>query len=205
MASPILRSALLLFLHHGSWLIVVLMPCRADSLAVGMLAALAWRSPAARAWLVTNLRSLRLALAVLTVGAYFLWAYSPQSTTIAMQSIGYSWMACFYLVALPLTLVNSTGLLASAMRAGWLRELGRVSYCVYIIHLVVNAGCHAVLLHARTTIATVPGLAVTALAARRHLWGRQALVAVAGRAPFEARTPVHVLTTDRARPSILRA
>ena len=50
------------------------------------------------------------------------------------------------------------------MRMAWLKELGKVSYCIYIIHLVVNVGCHTVL-HKSPQISTPTGVAVTIFAA----------------------------------------
>jgi len=55
--------------------------------------------------------------------------------------LGYSCMALFYGVMLLLVLARPTSLLRRAARIGWLRELGRVSYCVYLIHLVSTCSC----------------------------------------------------------------
>jgi peptidoglycan/LPS O-acetylase OafA/YrhL len=163
-AAPLFRIFLLCVLHHPSWAITVLMPCRADSLAVGMLAAIAWRNDAARNWLSTHTRTLYVALGFLSAGAAILWMYSPQSVTVGMQSIGYTWMAFFYVVVMLLALLRTGGPIAKVMRMGWLRELGRVSYCMYLIHLVVNLLCHTILLHSRPKISTGKGLAVSILA-----------------------------------------
>ena len=46
-------------------------------------------------------------------------------------------------------------------RMAWLRELGRVPYCVYIIHLVVNVFCHLLLRRASPATADARGAAVT--------------------------------------------
>jgi peptidoglycan/LPS O-acetylase OafA/YrhL len=163
-ATPLLRSFLLYRAGQPSWAIVVATPCRSDGLALGMLAALCWRDPAARAWLSSHIRTIYAALCALGGGAVFLWVHSPQSGTVMMQTVGFTWMACFYLTILAATLASPTGPLARWMRVRWLRELGRVSYCVYIIHLVVDTLCHALLLHSRPVISTSRGLAVTALA-----------------------------------------
>jgi peptidoglycan/LPS O-acetylase OafA/YrhL len=165
LAVPLFRIFLLSVIHHGSWAITVLTPCRADTLAVGMLAAVAWRDPAAHAWLSTHARTLYVALGFLCAGVALLWIDSPDSTTIWMQSIGYSWMAFFYVSILLLALLKPGGPIAVVMRMGWLRELGRVSYCIYLIHLVVNLACHAILLHSVPTISNGKAVAVTLLAA----------------------------------------
>ena len=81
-----------------------------------------------------------------------------------MQIAGYTWVALFFAVVLLLALQHSSGPIASVMRMRWLRELGAVSYCVYVIHLVVNLVCHRVLLHGDPTIATPKGVVVTVFA-----------------------------------------
>jgi len=50
-------------------------------------------------------------------------------------------------------------------RMRWLRELGRISYRVYIIHVAVNVICHAMLLRDTPRVSTPKGLAVSVFAA----------------------------------------
>jgi peptidoglycan/LPS O-acetylase OafA/YrhL len=56
---------------------------------------------------------------------------------MAMISAGYTWLAFFYVVTLLMVLGNPAGPIASVMRLRGLRRLGRISYCVYIIHQAV--------------------------------------------------------------------
>jgi len=144
---PLLRFCLLQYFHAAPWLVGVVMPTRADSFAVGMLAAILWRNASVRARLATRPRVLYLFLGLFSAGAVVLWRWSPQSLTFGMESAGYTCMAIFYGVILLLVLARPTSLLAGAARISWLRELGSVSYCVYLIHLVVDVFCHAILLH----------------------------------------------------------
>jgi peptidoglycan/LPS O-acetylase OafA/YrhL len=62
-----------------------------------------------------------------------------------MQSVGFSWLAIFFGLILILTLVSPRGPIASLARMSWLHELGRVSYCLYLIHQAVNLFCQAIL------------------------------------------------------------
>jgi len=165
MAVPVLRTALVYWVHASSGLVTVLMPCRADALALGMLAAALWRNEGWRDWLEQDGNKLYSLLALLLVGVAFLWIWAPQSGTAAMQTFGFTWLGMFYVVALLLSLLRTGGPIARVMRVGWLRELGTVSYCVYIIHIVVNVVCHAVLLHATPKISTPKGAVVTVAAA----------------------------------------
>jgi peptidoglycan/LPS O-acetylase OafA/YrhL len=123
----------------------ILMPCRADSLAIGMLLAILWRKPQSHRWLQSNPLIIYFLVAGFLVGVLLLEAYSPSHHSIAMQSIGFSWLAIFFGLILVLSLVSPRGPIASLARMSWLHELGRVSYCLYIIHQAVNLFCHAIL------------------------------------------------------------
>ena len=143
-AAPLLR-VVLLALRTDPWLVSVLMPCRADSLAIGMLAAVFWRKEGFREWLSDRSGTLYAILAVLFAGVAALWKWSPESQTLGMETIGFTWLAAFFVVILLLALTRRDGPIARLARVAWLRELGRVSYCFYIIHLVVNVFCHTLL------------------------------------------------------------
>jgi peptidoglycan/LPS O-acetylase OafA/YrhL len=123
----------------------ILMPCRADSLAIGMLVAFLWRKPQSHKWLEDHRRILYRLFGVFLTGVLVLGTYWPSSGSIAMQSVGYSWLAIFFALLLLLTLVNPAGHIASLASMRALRELGNVSYCLYIIHQAVNLLCHAIL------------------------------------------------------------
>lgn len=123
----------------------VLMPCRADTLAIGMLVAFLWRIPLSHKWLEDHRRTLYFALGVFLTGVIVLTAYSPSFHSIAMQSIGFSWLGIFFALLLILTLVNPAGPIAALARMRVLRELGKVSYCLYLIHPAVNLFCRAAL------------------------------------------------------------
>jgi peptidoglycan/LPS O-acetylase OafA/YrhL len=163
-AAPLIRTYLRFVTHMPQMMIATRTVCRMDALAIGMLAATWVRSPAGANLLRNNVAVLRWVLAVLTVGAGLLWAFAYGSMTAGMQTIGFTWIACFYAAVLLLAVVNSEGWLARFLRLGILRELGSVSYCVYLIHVVANVGLHAVILHHAPRISTVSGALVTLLA-----------------------------------------
>jgi peptidoglycan/LPS O-acetylase OafA/YrhL len=165
MAVPLLRIFLLRVLHVPNPEITVLVICRADALAIGMLTAALTRGETPLLSIERNIKKLFVSLGILLSGVVVLWKFSPQASTFGMQSIGYTWMALFYAVILVLGIGHQRGWIARLLRTGWLRELGVVSYCVYIIHIVVNVVLHAVLLHKVPRISTGKGAAVTVLAA----------------------------------------
>ena len=122
-----------------------LMPCRADALAMGIMAALLWQSGAFRSWLSDHAFLLYGMVGMSLAGVLVLGRYSPMYWSFAMESIGYTWIASFYTGILLLALGAPSGPVARLARTGWLRELGRVSYCLYIVHLGVSYSCQALL------------------------------------------------------------
>jgi peptidoglycan/LPS O-acetylase OafA/YrhL len=110
-----------------------------------MLVAFLWRKPQSHKWLEDHRPILYSLFGVFLTGVVVLGTYWPSSGSIAMQSVGYSWLAIFFSLLLLLTLVNPAGHIASLASMRALRELGNVSYCLYIIHQAVNLLCHAIL------------------------------------------------------------
>ena len=163
-AAPLLRIYLLAE-HMDAGLVSSLTPCRADSLAMGMLAAVLWRRDEFRAWLEAHSGVVYAILGVLFAGVMALWKWVPESRMYGMETLGYTWLAAFFAVVLLLVMLRREGPLAWLARMRWLRELGRVSYCAYIIHLVVNVICHSFLRHAPPATTDLRGAAVTLFAA----------------------------------------
>jgi peptidoglycan/LPS O-acetylase OafA/YrhL len=121
-------------------------PFRADTLALGVLAAIFWRDPESREWLSRNKSLLYGAFGVLLAGmaAMGIWFWSPSRTIT--QTVGYTWIALFYLSLLFVVLSDTDGLLGKVARIGWLQEWGRISYCVYLIHAAVKYFCLTLLM-----------------------------------------------------------
>jgi peptidoglycan/LPS O-acetylase OafA/YrhL len=122
-----------------------LMPCRADALAMGILAALLWRNRIFRLWLSSHGPILYGLASVSLGGVVALGKWSPSYDSIAMQSVGYTWLAIFYTLILLVVLDRPSGPVAWFARIGWLREIGRVSYCLYIIHGAIGFLCQLLL------------------------------------------------------------
>jgi peptidoglycan/LPS O-acetylase OafA/YrhL len=160
---PFIRITLFLHVHQIDTTRV--MPAHADALALGMLVAIVWRNPVSRLWLTRNTHSVYWVAGLFFTGFGFLWWYAPTSGSLPVASVGFTWIAIFYALLVLIVLVASKSWIARTMRARWLREVGRVSYCMYIIHLVVNLFLQWVFLHARPEIATLPGAGISLLAA----------------------------------------
>jgi peptidoglycan/LPS O-acetylase OafA/YrhL len=139
---PVLRLFVYFdWLHSHS--VIPLMLARADSFAAGILAAMAWKTPAARTWLVARGKLLRWTLAVLFLGPMIFTKWSFASDDLLAQALKLEYLAIFFALLILTVLTNTTSWLARLMRNSILREMGRLSYCIYIIHLSVLAGCCA--------------------------------------------------------------
>jgi peptidoglycan/LPS O-acetylase OafA/YrhL len=114
-----------------------LMPCRADALAIGVIAALLWRTESFRSWLSSHVWVLYSLLSAFLGGMVVLGLWSPDNLSFPMESLGYTWIAIFYGLLLLLVLEKRSGYVAAATRWRGLAELGRISYCVYLLHLGV--------------------------------------------------------------------
>lgn len=81
------------------------------------------------------------------------------------QTAGYTFIALFFAALLLLVLTERTFLLSAVMRLGFLRELGGISYCVYIIHTAVFFFCHQLILHTLPAVTDGRAALVTCFAA----------------------------------------
>jgi peptidoglycan/LPS O-acetylase OafA/YrhL len=163
-SAPLIRLFVRSHFAQGPWLGYRLMPCRADSLACGMLAAILWRNESFREWLTARGHMLYGLIGVLSAGMLVLWKWFPNPQSPLTETVGFTWIAVFYLTILVLALSRPVSAIATVCRLPWLRELGKVSYAVYIIHTTVNLLFHMVLLHAAPQTANLKGAAVTLLA-----------------------------------------
>jgi peptidoglycan/LPS O-acetylase OafA/YrhL len=161
--APVLR-ALLVGLPHGQRVVYFLMPCRVDGLALGMLVAFAWRTRT-KARLTKHISYLWCLLAFLLVGILAMLRWQPDGTTPVQVAYQYSWIAFFYACLMIVALLAPGSLIARLSRLEFLRNWGRISYCVYLIHLAILAACHLVLLHSQPRVSDWPGVLTTMLAA----------------------------------------
>ncbi len=167
-AAPLIRIIVRSKIPFGPDLAYTLMFCRADALALGMLAAIAIRDEKWKTIVLGNSRRLKTVSAVLAVGMIGIWIWASNPRYLPAQSLGYTWIAFFYASILLLAISVPQGPIARACRSGFLRELGRVSYCMYIIHLPVQLGVSMVvtgrppqLFTVRDVVALLAGLGIT--------------------------------------------
>jgi peptidoglycan/LPS O-acetylase OafA/YrhL len=139
--APVLRTLLRFTLPHGDFACYVLMPCRADALCLGVLAAMLVRNQ--RGWnlLMTKRNLLYGITAALFAGVAFMTYAGYSQFSLPMTTLGYSWLALFYTCCLLIAVSTSAGSVQNVLRTGWLMGLGTLAYCSYLVHMpAIEAG-----------------------------------------------------------------
>lgn len=162
LATPLLRIMLFDLPPRPGYADYLLMPARADSLLLGVLGAWLVRQPHLRSWLEQHRPAVYGALGLLAAGVLALHQAYISYIALAMMAGGYTWIALFYWGLILTAVTEHRGPVAWLTRLRPLRDLGRISYCVYLIHLVVPPLAHAVLLRQAPALRTWTDAAVTA-------------------------------------------
>jgi peptidoglycan/LPS O-acetylase OafA/YrhL len=163
--APLLRWFIGSHFDSGPWLAYRLMPCRADSLAIGMLAAVLWSNAKGREWLADHAALLYGLFGVLFAGVAFLWRWHSDPLLLLTRTVGYTWLAAFFAVTMLLGISRPASAVAVLARFSFFREMGNVSYCIYIIHTTIFLFCHQILLHTLPVVTDERAAAVTLFAA----------------------------------------
>ncbi len=133
-AAPLLRTLLCILWPDKFMVTFAMMPCRADALLLGVLAALVMRTPADRAWIERNGRPILRGILVLLVGCVVFVHKAAGPDNLAMRTFGYSWMALLYSLILLYSLTQQSSLMSRVLRVKSLRSLGKIAYGVYLLH-----------------------------------------------------------------------
>ena len=118
------------------------MPCRADDLALGVLVALAWRTESQKQWIAAHLAYFKYAIVVCAVVLLMLLPWMAKPLYFVASTVGIPLFSALYLSMLVIALMDKQSVVATVCRWRVLRELGKISYCVYIIHVAVNWAVH---------------------------------------------------------------
>jgi peptidoglycan/LPS O-acetylase OafA/YrhL len=163
LAAPAFRIWIILFRSHSQIAPYVLLPSRMDGLLLGVLVAYLFRKPGFWEAAYSRRKALWGLFAFLAAGlVYFTSTSSSFSTPTA--SIGYDWLALFYLAALILALVDKQSWLARMLRWRWLMALGTIAYSAYLCHYVIYGLCMAYIRGHVGGLDNLPDLLVTLFA-----------------------------------------
>jgi peptidoglycan/LPS O-acetylase OafA/YrhL len=152
--SPIGRASASHFFHMGDpWGVTYTSTIfRADALAMGVLLAILWDTPKYKNWICQRVKWIYYGfflLAPVAIGiGYMSIKQIPHTGSFAIgfgRTAVEAWSLCLILVAL----INQGKENVAYMRWRLFRQVGKVSYCAYLIHcgvfwLVLHFGFHAV-------------------------------------------------------------
>jgi peptidoglycan/LPS O-acetylase OafA/YrhL len=162
--APLLRFLSFVYFPQLDHFYQFAMPCRADALSIGILAAIAWRWQPFRSFLDRHPAVLpRFTIYLLLAIFCQLW-WLTRPLNLVTVTIGYTTLAFFYVCLLLLVLSQTSSVAARVTRFGWLRALGKISYCVYLIHLTINQLAHRIFLHIEPSIYDLKGVGITSAA-----------------------------------------
>lgn len=138
LAAPTLRILLhaLWPEHIFSW--VLMMPCRADALLLGVLGAVVMRDLRWRTRLERNRRLMQLALLLFSCGFIGLTLRSPGPYSLGMLTFGFTWLAMFYLTILLYGLTFRDAWISKCLRWKTLGWLGSIAYGTYLLHQLIQ-------------------------------------------------------------------
>jgi peptidoglycan/LPS O-acetylase OafA/YrhL len=157
--APLLRLILSHTLTHGNFACYVLMPCRADALCLGVLAALLIRNK--RGWnLLRTQRAVLYAITAMFFAGVAFMTYKGYvaATEPPVNTAGYSWLALFYTCCLLIAVSSPSRIVQGFLCQRWLMALGTIAYCSYLIHMpLIQAGRRLLELHFSKETAWLPG------------------------------------------------
>lgn len=162
--SPVIRIMVHTYWTSNPGIFTSLSFCRADSLAVGILIAMGWRNTPVREWISGHMRHVYAALlaASIPMAIFLKWFHEPNTLFAAAFSL--QWIALFFAILLVAVLAHPAGAIAGIFRWGFLREMGRISYCAYLIHFPVSVLLHGIVLKRRPALDSMAGVALAAVA-----------------------------------------
>jgi peptidoglycan/LPS O-acetylase OafA/YrhL len=136
--APLTRIVIRHIWPHNWVACFVLMPCRADALLLGVLAAILLRDEQWKTKIRRNNLFFALTMPVFLLGIAFLGLRSASLDRPLMQTFGYTWLALFYVSLLLYSVTRPHSPLSRALRMKWLGWLGGIAYGAYLFHQTVQ-------------------------------------------------------------------
>jgi peptidoglycan/LPS O-acetylase OafA/YrhL len=112
---------------------------------LGVTAAILLRRNEVWEWLVQNQAKLFRVFLLLGAGVVLFIVRGWGLLTMPMTTLGYTWMAMFYLLILMMAILPGAARLKRCLRVKYLTGLGTISYGVYLIHGPVYEMSYALL------------------------------------------------------------
>ena len=143
LAAPLLRFALYFIHPRPRFAGYMLMPCRADALLLGVLCAYIIHN---RQLAAKHLRILYGVFILLTLGVIGIISSIINTKLIGpftLHPFVYTWLALLYACFLLIAITEKRGLFSAIARIRWLRNLGFISYGVYVYHIAALGLTHA--------------------------------------------------------------
>ena len=125
----------------------MLTPCRADALAMGVLLAFGWRSDRWKAAFQRYQAPIYGTCFLLLCAFLYLAIWRPSQYSLVMYCWGFSAVDALFASLLAIAVMVPNSLWSAFCRLPFLAEMGRVSYCLYVIHAAVNLACHHLFFH----------------------------------------------------------
>jgi peptidoglycan/LPS O-acetylase OafA/YrhL len=140
--APLVRVLLYIYVPAHSAAPYMLTICRADALSLGVLAAFAWQSERFKLAFRKYRTYVYVLFLLLFTGFLTLAALSPLQYSMRMYAWGFSVIDVFFAATMLVVILDTGNLLAGICRCSFLGSLGRVSYCLYVVHVFVDFLCH---------------------------------------------------------------
>ena len=142
----------------------VLMPCRADALLLGVMAAMAMEDQSAREWIARHRNVFLRMIWILGAVAVALCAKSPGLHDRLISTVGYTWMAVLYTIILVYGINFRESYLGEFLRMRWLRWLGTIAYGTYLFHMLVLGTVFGVIERREPSVASLTDLMLVVMA-----------------------------------------
>lgn len=137
LGAPILRIWSYVHFQRDDFPAYMWLPCRIDALSWGALLALVIRTESCRKIIFRSCRLLRWSFGFLLAGVLVLAAVLARDIAYHMTIWGHTLLAAFYALSILLAFVHAGSDKTSFLRWRPLVWLGKVSYCVYLVHGIV--------------------------------------------------------------------
>jgi peptidoglycan/LPS O-acetylase OafA/YrhL len=163
LAAPCFRILAYLF-YQTDIAAYVISPGRADALGLGVLGAILLRREGFRTWLTAHSRELNAGFLMLQAGVLLISTNDPHHSGLVMMTIGYSWLACYYLCVLLIAVSQPDNFLSRILRSRPLIWIGSIAYGAYLLHQAVNSILHALIFGSAPTVSGLWQILTTFLA-----------------------------------------